>query len=204
MKRLLFVAALGLAVLLQIPGRSSASGAFGLFTCGGCCKKCGCEVCIRPYNAFSPVLCGSICVDNCFPLSGPQCACAPPMGAPWPMPIAPMTPFAPGPWGGAMPPMQGPAPMPYPQGAAPMPGALPAVPPQGQPAAPPPVGAPNNPEPLKPPMPGQTIASGPQGTMPYGMVQPVNHNPYGYQGYVPYYPQMPWVPMYPYPYPMMP
>ncbi len=202
MKRLLLAALVGLGAWLQIPSQVMASGAFGLFTCGGCCKKCGCEVCIRPYNAFSPVLCGSICVDNCFPFSGPQCACAPPMGHPMGMPVAPMVPFAPAPYGaapyGAAP---WPGPMPPVQGAAPMPGHNPATPVPGQPSAPPPpVGTPGNPEQLKPPTDGQTIAS-------KGMVQPANYYPYPYPyqypGYLPYYqpmaPMTPWIP-----YPMVP
>lgn len=214
MKRLLLASLLGLSALLQVPGQVSASGAFGLFTCGGCCKKCGCEVCIRPYNAFSPVLCGSICVDNCVPFVGPQCACAPRMGGQMPMPGAPMMPVAPGPygpmpyyapgWGGAMPPMQqGPAPMPQLDPSAPQ------LPPAAAPTAPP-IGTPGNPEPLKPPVDSPTIASQGMGTMPYGAVQPANYYPYQYQyqypyqypGYMPYY--RPMVPMYGYGYPMMP
>lgn len=209
MKRLLLVAILGLAALFQLPGRVSASGAFGLFTCGGCCKKCGCEVCIRPYNAFSPVLCGSICVDNCFPFVGPQCACAPRMGGPMGLPPAPMVPLAPGPYGpgpygpGAYAPAPyGPAPLPPMQAPAPLPGpgGAPASPPG---AAPAPLGTPANPEPLRQPKDGQNMTYQGMGMMPYGMVQPAAYYPYSYPGYMPYYqPIVPMAPMYPYP--MMP
>ncbi len=192
MKRLLVTSLLGLIVLLQVPGPVWACGAFGLFTCGGCCKKCGCEVCIRPFNAFSPVMCGSICVENCFPICGPHCACAPPMGGP--LPPYPGGPLVAGPPPALMPPPK-----------SPPPAAL-------TPNSAPPLGSHTNPEETPPPSEGETTGMAPRGYSPWGgptpypMFQQVNYSPYPYPGYVPaYYPGVPQQPLMPaYPYPMMP
>jgi hypothetical protein len=65
MKKVLTVALLSLS--LTGPAVPSASaGAFGLFPSCGCCG-CGCSVCIRQYNAFSPVCCGTMFCDGCMP-----------------------------------------------------------------------------------------------------------------------------------------
>ena len=59
MKRLLVVASLAVAALCLSAGPASAR----LF-CGLCCKESW--FCVKPYNAFSPVACGTITPD-CFP-----------------------------------------------------------------------------------------------------------------------------------------
>jgi hypothetical protein len=59
MKRLLVVASLAVAALGLVAGPASAR----LF-CRLCCKKSW--FCVKPYNAFSPVACGTITPD-CFP-----------------------------------------------------------------------------------------------------------------------------------------
>jgi hypothetical protein len=69
MKRTLLYAALGLASLVMATPPVSAK-AFGLFTCGMCCCKSKCCVCVRPYNAFSPVMHGCLTLDGCFPFQG--------------------------------------------------------------------------------------------------------------------------------------
>lgn len=187
MKKLL-ITILGLAGLFQVPGIVSASDAFGLFTCG-CCRKCGCEVCIRPYNAFSPVLCGTICGDNCFPCGGNQCGCGPVgYGMPGHMPPGPMVPMAPNPMMQGMPGEMAP---PLPRGV-PVPQAIPGAVPQ----VPEPLRAPKAPQPLPEPMatPGNNMVPSPMprgpamtgaypGMMPYGMVQPVGYYPVYYPGY---------------------
>jgi hypothetical protein len=55
MKRLLSLAMLATAALAS-SATPSFAGTFGLFYCGRWCNCC--DVCIRPYNAFSPVCCG--------------------------------------------------------------------------------------------------------------------------------------------------
>jgi hypothetical protein len=179
MKKLLLTAILGLAALIQVPGRTSA-GAFGLFTGQSCCGGCGCCVCIRPYNAFTPVLCGTIYSDCCWPSCGPQpghCGCGPTCGDGMPGPMVPMAfgPMMPGPiMPGAMAP------------GALKPGAL-----SPAPTAPGQVAPELIPAPLKPPtgiekptaMPkGPTTAAFP-GMMPYGMVQPAGYYPMYYPAY---------------------
>jgi hypothetical protein len=69
MKKMLPAALLAL-VACGLSATSSFAGALGLIPhgcCFGCC--CGCKVCIRPYNAFTPVVCGTLCADGCFPFS---------------------------------------------------------------------------------------------------------------------------------------
>src|SRR5947209_10766738 len=68
MKKLLLAGVLAVATCGLVAAPSFA-GAFGLFTCGGCCC-CGCNFCVRQYNAFSPVCCGSITCDGCLPIAG--------------------------------------------------------------------------------------------------------------------------------------
>ena len=74
MKKLLFSSILGLAAL-GLSAAPSQAWTFGLIphhcwpcSCFGCgCDKCCGTVCIRPYNAFSPVASGSMCFDGCNP-----------------------------------------------------------------------------------------------------------------------------------------
>lgn len=74
MKKLLFSSILGLAAL-GMSAAPSHAWTFGLIphhcwpcSCFGCgCDKCCGTVCIRPYNAFSPVASGSMCFDGCNP-----------------------------------------------------------------------------------------------------------------------------------------
>jgi hypothetical protein len=67
MKRLVLAAALGLAAVAWTPVAQAKT--FGLFTCGwcggGCGKCCGCSLCIRQYNAFTPVCCGTVTGLGC-------------------------------------------------------------------------------------------------------------------------------------------
>jgi hypothetical protein len=87
MKRLFTLALLSLSAASLTTGHASA------WPCwfDKCCNKKNCAtLCIKPYNAFSPVCFGSICCDGCFPLSvhgghrgspygayGPYGACGP-------------------------------------------------------------------------------------------------------------------------------
>jgi hypothetical protein len=73
MKKMLPAALLAL-VVSGLAATSSFAGALGLIPhgcCFGCC--CGCKVCIRPYNAFTPVVCGHLCADGCFPFGLSSC-----------------------------------------------------------------------------------------------------------------------------------
>jgi hypothetical protein len=65
MKKLLPAALLALAVSGFVAAPSFA-GTFGLFPHCGCCG-CGAKFCVRQYNAFSPVCCGTIFCDGCCP-----------------------------------------------------------------------------------------------------------------------------------------
>src|SRR5262245_37642285 len=66
MKKRLLV---GLLALTALVWNTPLSYAGLLHRC--CGKCCGCkysmQLCIRPYNAFSPICCGSICGDCCCP-----------------------------------------------------------------------------------------------------------------------------------------
>jgi hypothetical protein len=64
MKKLLFAALLSLAGVGLSTGQASA----WLLHCHKCCKGSA-TVCVKPYNAFSPSVFGSITADGCFPLS---------------------------------------------------------------------------------------------------------------------------------------
>jgi hypothetical protein len=70
MKKLLPSALLALAAFGFVTGESFA-GCFGLIPHHGCCGHCGCGAtfCVRQYNAFSPVACGSLCLDGVAPFS---------------------------------------------------------------------------------------------------------------------------------------
>jgi hypothetical protein len=66
MKKLLPSAVLAMAVCAFAAPQSFA-GCFGLFYnhCG--CCGCGAKFCVRQYNAFSPVCCGTVFCDGCCP-----------------------------------------------------------------------------------------------------------------------------------------
>ena len=85
MKRLMLSALLGMAAL----GLSAGTAKAGLWECFGfcnpCCSKCGANFCVRQYNAFSPVACGTIYCDGFNPICSPCIAggpgsCCPPCG----------------------------------------------------------------------------------------------------------------------------
>gem|GEM_PF-2305219 len=67
MKKLLFSAVLTLVVSGVVTAPSFAGCCFGLFpkACG--CCGCGAKFCVRQYNAFSPVCCGTVFCDGCCP-----------------------------------------------------------------------------------------------------------------------------------------
>jgi hypothetical protein len=81
MNKLLPTALLGLFALGMSAPTARADKYFGLCPSGCCGCRCGCcNLCIKPYNAFSPVFSGCMCMgDNCCPPCAPQ-ACAPPCG----------------------------------------------------------------------------------------------------------------------------
>jgi hypothetical protein len=74
MKKLLSSVTLAFASLASFNGLASAGHTFGLIVhhhcCGGCCAG---TICLRQYNAFSPVACGSMVFQGCVtqPAPGP-------------------------------------------------------------------------------------------------------------------------------------
>src|SRR5262249_55929278 len=85
MNKMLLGGLLGLASL-ALASAPARAGAFGCCTssaygcCFGkcfrrCCNPCGCccasVLCIRQYNAFTPVCCGSLYCDGCTPFGAP-------------------------------------------------------------------------------------------------------------------------------------
>ena len=88
MKKLLLTAllALGACGLTAAPSFGWTFGLIPHHGCCGhffhhCCNSC-CNFCVRPYNAFSPVACGNICLDGCYPFGtgggfGASGACGP-------------------------------------------------------------------------------------------------------------------------------
>lgn len=67
MKKLLSSAMLALAVSAFVTAESFAGCCFGLcYRHCGCCG-CGAKFCVRQYNAFSPVCCGTVFCDGCCP-----------------------------------------------------------------------------------------------------------------------------------------
>lgn len=71
MNKLLPTAVLGLLALGLAAPQARAGKFFGLCPCS-CGHCCGCNLCIKPYNAFSPVFSGCMCLgDNCAPPCGP-------------------------------------------------------------------------------------------------------------------------------------
>ena len=76
MKKLLPAAILALIVSGVMTSESFAWGCcFGLIPHHGCCGCCGCgaQFCVRQYNAFSPVCCGTVYCDGCCPFGPPGC-----------------------------------------------------------------------------------------------------------------------------------
>ena len=75
MKRLWTAAAFALLACAGLATPTFAGGSFGLFYCGRCCNQGA--VCIRPYNAFTPVLCGDVTgyggcgQGGCSPIAAP-------------------------------------------------------------------------------------------------------------------------------------
>jgi hypothetical protein len=67
MKKLLPSAVLALVVSGVVTAQSFAGCCFGLLPrmCG--CCGCGAKFCVRQYNAFSPVCCGTVFCDGCCP-----------------------------------------------------------------------------------------------------------------------------------------
>jgi hypothetical protein len=69
-----------LAALLSLAGVGLGAGqAHAWLFCHKCCNKCG-TICIRPYNAFTPSVFGSITADGCSPLNF---GCQLPPPPPW-------------------------------------------------------------------------------------------------------------------------
>jgi len=115
------------AALLSLGALGLTSGQASAFFWKHCCNKC-CTICVKPYNAFSPVAFGSVCFDGCNPIQscppyfgGPSC-CPAPAGcdgcAPGHLPPSnpgPGAPHHPGPGAGA-PGFQSPMPAPLPPG----------------------------------------------------------------------------------------
>jgi hypothetical protein len=73
MKKMLTAAFAALA-LMGSSARPASAGVFGLIPHTGC-GCCGCNFCVRQYNAFSPVCCGTVYCDGCCPIGcgGPGC-----------------------------------------------------------------------------------------------------------------------------------
>jgi hypothetical protein len=70
MKKLLLSCALGLSAL-AFSAAPAQAWTFGLIVHHGCCHPCGhcCSsyFCVKQYNAFSPVACGTMYFDGCSP-----------------------------------------------------------------------------------------------------------------------------------------
>jgi hypothetical protein len=67
MKNLLTSALLAVAASAFVAAPSFAGCCFGLcYKHCGCCG-CGAQFCVRQYNAFSPVCCGTVFCDGCCP-----------------------------------------------------------------------------------------------------------------------------------------
>jgi hypothetical protein len=78
MRKLLFAAILSLAGVGLTAERASAWFFLDWFHCHNCCK--GATLCIKPYNAFTPSVFGSIVADGCFPVALNQGGMYPCMG----------------------------------------------------------------------------------------------------------------------------
>jgi hypothetical protein len=75
MKKLLPSAILAVVVSGVLTAQSFAGCCFGLIPHHGCCGCCGCGAtfCVRQYNAFSPVCCGTVYCDGCCPIGPGGC-----------------------------------------------------------------------------------------------------------------------------------
>ncbi len=84
MKKLTLAAILSLAVA-AVWTTPSPAWTFGLIVHHGCCgcgcHGCGFNICCRPYNAFTPVCCGTLCCDGCCPINMGG-GCGPAMAGP--------------------------------------------------------------------------------------------------------------------------
>jgi hypothetical protein len=185
MKKLLLLGLMSLAVM---GGFAQEGWAWGRGCCRGRCWGCNrytTTLCIRPYNAFSPVAYGNIVADGCMPINlyGGQ---LPPMGGCCAPPMCMPSCFVPNYGGGCCSSgccENGSLPAPGSFAGAPMMPIVPGQPlPQGQPGqsftppAPTPIGQSSYMMPMQPP-----VGYG------YGPVQPAGYMP-GYQPmYNPYY-----------------
>jgi len=219
MKKRLLAGALGLAALLLAPGDAEA---LGLLRRHCCDHRCSLHLCIRPYNAFSPVCFGNInCMGCCpLPMGNGGMPCGPDCGPPMPSVFSG---HAPGPCcsssgccdPGALPPAPG-----HPPTHMPAPGG-----PPGEHIGPP-AGAGTPPNPLPPganlsyyrqapqqapvhqagyfnnyawPQQGYRYPAGYGYGQGYAVPYPVGYYPQGYgypQGYYPPTPPMGWAPNY--------
>jgi hypothetical protein len=72
MKKLLTLGLLSIATLAW--ATASASAWWPCFPLKGCCgSKCCSTICIRQYNAFTPICCGSLSCDGCCPMTFGGC-----------------------------------------------------------------------------------------------------------------------------------
>jgi hypothetical protein len=74
MKKLFALGFLSLAALAW--ASAPASAGWPCFGCGGCCNKCCNTVCIRQYNAFTPICCGSLSCNGACPMTFGGCGIA--------------------------------------------------------------------------------------------------------------------------------
>jgi hypothetical protein len=68
MKKLLALGFLSLAALAWATAPASA-----WWPCGKCCSKCCTTICVRQYNAFTPICCGNLCCTGCCPMTFGGC-----------------------------------------------------------------------------------------------------------------------------------
>ncbi|HZU37358.1 MAG TPA: hypothetical protein VFA18_15650, partial [Gemmataceae bacterium] len=71
MKKLIVFASLSVAGLILSSSQASA------WWCHHCChdNKCCTTICLRPYNAFTPVCCGNLSCNGCCPINMTQGCC---------------------------------------------------------------------------------------------------------------------------------
>jgi hypothetical protein len=79
MKKLLFLGLLSVAAIGIAPRDAHAWFLDWCRSC--CCDRCTTKLCIKPYNAFSPVAYGSIVADGCMPINI-YGGCRPPLPMP--------------------------------------------------------------------------------------------------------------------------
>jgi hypothetical protein len=179
MKKLSALVVSSLAALAAVTGQASA-------WCHDCCNQCCATICLRQYNAFTPVCCGSLSCTGCCPVTFSGFGNAPPPGPAW----GGMPPYGPPAYGYGAPPAMVAAPH---ADGAPGPVLAPT-----QPAGPnPPAVLPNSPAPtFRAPMPSPnesapaTAPATPPSARalpypPYGQFQAVGYYPGYYYGYAP-------------------